>query len=71
MKTYKRYITLLYCYDSKERTITQVSEISFDLYVYNYKFSDWNRKGKYQKATKEEFVAALKKIAERIEEIIN
>ena len=72
-KEYKRYITMFYCYDPNTNTCIRIdvkaSSQIFDITTFNFKLSDWDEMGCYQKCTKKEFKTALSAAIKRLREV--
>ena len=58
-KEYKKFTSLLYCYNPVTDTTVRVDTRDSELTMFCFKLNDWDEKGEYMKCTKKEFKAAF------------
>lgn len=68
-KEYKRYITLLYCYDYNSNITVRVDTEDMRVTTYPMQLSDWVEPNVYEECTKKEFKTALSAAIKKIREV--
>ena len=68
-KEYKKYGSLLYCYDPNTHFTVRVYKDGADIVTYNFKLSDWETTDIYDECTKKEFKMALDAAIKKLREV--
>ena len=68
-KEYKKFGSLLYCYDPNTDFTVRVYQDGADITTYNFKLSDWDTTEIYDECTKKEFKTALSAAIKKIMEV--
>ena len=68
-KEYKKFGSLLYCYDPNTDFTVRLFRHVSDIVTYNFKLSDWETTDIYDKCTKKEFKTALSAAIKKLMEV--
>ena len=68
-KEYKKYGSLLYCYDPNTHFTVRVYRDGSDIVTYGFRLTDWNTAYAYEECTKKEFKEALSATIKKLREV--
>lgn len=68
-KEYKKFGSLLYCYDPNTDSTIRLFGYGSDIVTYNFKLSDWDTPDIYDECTKKEFKTALSAAIKKLMEV--
>lgn len=68
-KEYRKYGSLLYCYDPNTAVTVRVFKDSSDIATYGFRLSDWEAADTYEECTKKEFKTALSAAIKKLREV--